>query len=101
MTTVTVAVEVRIVLIELHGRPAEHLVAALRRPLGDPLSGPVMGQKIFQRPTFRRGIFRVRMVVVEAGSVREDQITLHLMKRKRPMGIDLGKFVFFFVLLQA
>ncbi len=41
------------------------------------------------------------MVVVETCAVREDQIALHLMKRKRPMGIDLGELVFFFVLLQA
>ena len=41
------------------------------------------------------------MIVIEACAVRENQIALHLMKRKRPMGIDLGKLVLFFILLQA
>ena len=41
------------------------------------------------------------MIVIEACAVRENQIALHLVKRKRPMGIDLGELVFFFILLQA
>ena len=41
------------------------------------------------------------MIVIEACAVRKNQIAFHLMKRKRPMGIDLGELVFFFILLQA
>ena len=41
------------------------------------------------------------MVVVESRAVRQDQIALHLVKRKRSMRIDLGEIVLFFVLLQA
>ena len=41
------------------------------------------------------------MIVVEPCAVRKNEIALHLMKRKWPMGIDLGELVFFFILLQA
>ena len=41
------------------------------------------------------------MIVIEACAVRENQIALHLMKRKRPMGIDLGELILFFILLQT
>ena len=38
------------------------------------------------------------MVVVKARAVRQHEITFHLMKRKRPMCIELGELVLFFVL---
>ena len=101
VATVTMSVKVRVVLVELHMGPAERMVTPLRRPLSNTLPGTVMGKNIYKRSAFRRGIFRVRMVVIEACAVREDQIALHLMKRERPMGIDLGELVFFFILLQA
>ena len=41
------------------------------------------------------------MIVIEACAVRENQIALHLMKRKRPMGIHFGELVLFFILLQT
>src|SRR6185503_8887136 len=99
VTAVTMSVKVRVVLVELHMGPAERMVATLRCPLDNTLPGTVMGKKVFQRSTFRSGVFGVGMIVIEPCAVREDQIALHLMKRKRPMGIDLGELVFFLILL--
>ncbi len=84
------SVKIRVVFIELHGGPAEHLIAPLRRPLGNPFPRTVVGKERSHRSAFRRGIFRMCMVVVEAGPIREHQIALHLMKRKRPMGIEVS-----------
>ena len=41
------------------------------------------------------------MVVVKPRTVRQDQIALHLVKRKWSMRIDLGEVVLFLVLLQT
>src|SRR6185295_8974058 len=98
VTAVAVSVKVRVVLIELHRGPADRMVTAFSRPLDNTLPGAVVGKKVLQRSAFRRGVFRVRMIVIEACTVRENQIALHLMKRKRPMGIDLSELVFFFIL---
>ncbi len=81
--------------------PAERMVATCCRPLDNTLPGTIMSKDLFQRSAFRRGIFRVRMVIIETRAVGKDQIALHLMKRERPMGIDLGELVFLFILLQA
>ena len=101
MTAITVAVKVGIVLVELHMSPAETLVSAIGCALDDALPGPVMRQQVFERATFGSGIFGMGVVVVESRAVRQDQIALHLVKRKRSMRVDLGEIVLFFVLLQA
>ena len=41
---------------------------------------PIVREQITQGPAFRSRIFRMRMVVVEAGTVRQHQIAFHLMK---------------------
>ncbi len=100
MTPVTVSVKIRVVLIELHRLTTETLVSAISCPLDNPLARPVMNDKVFQRSAFRRGVLRMRMVVVEPRAVRQHQIALHVVKGKRPMPVALREFVFFFVLRQ-
>ena len=95
------AVKVGIVFIELHMRAAEMLIPAVGRPLHGAFPRPVMSRQVFQGATFRRGILRMGMIVIEARAVRQDQIAFHFVKRERPMGIDLGKLILFLVLLQT
>src|SRR4051794_29713553 len=41
------------------------------------------------------------VVVIEASAVRQDEIALHLVERKGPMGIELRELVLFLVLLET
>ena len=80
MAAVTMSVKIRVVLVELQMRSTKRMITPFRRPLGNALPGTVMSQEIFQRSAFRRGILRVRMVVIEARAVRKHEIALHLVK---------------------
>src|SRR5688500_15657942 len=77
------------------------LMSAIRRPLDAALPGPIMRQEVLEGATFGSGIFGMGVVVVEPGAVRQDQITLHLVKREGATGINLGEVILFLVLLQT
>ena len=101
MTAVTVAMKIRVVFVELHVGAAELLISAIGRPLHDTLPRPIVRQQIFERATFRGGIFGVGMVVIKPGAVRQHQVTFHVVKRIRAMGIQLGEVVLLLILLQT
>ena len=62
-------------------------------PLDDPLAGPLMGHKTFQRSALRAEYSGCVLVVVETRTVRQHQIAFHVVKGKRPMPIEPCEFV--------
>ena len=55
----------------------------------DALPRLVLRHDLSKRGALRRGILRVRMIVVKTRAVAEHEIALDLLKRQRPVLIDL------------
>ncbi len=96
MATVTVADEIRVVLVQPKALLSWQLFISAACTLGqDALARLVLRDDLPQRRAFRGGIFRMRVVIVKARAVREDKITFDLLETERPVLVDLevGRFI--------
>ena len=101
MAPITVPMKVRIVLIELHVRATQRAISTLGCLVEGSFACSIVGHEIAQGPALGRGVLRMCVVVIEPGAVRQHEIALHFMERKRPKGVNLGELILFLILLKA
>lgn len=91
MAAIAVAHEIGIVFIEANFR-TKQFGQMLRAGHQDPFTRAVLGEQFVERAAFWSAIFRVGVIVVEAGTVPEHKVALDFNKTEFPLGV-LGEVI--------